>query len=171
MNNVMLDLETLGNSSGCIILSIGAVHFDPKSNEIDPFYFYSTISPEDSQKHGLKFDASTVIWWMQQNDAARKALTSATAPPVNVLDQFAAWLPKDAIVWGNGSDFDNVILAEAYKVTGKPLPWKFWNNRCFRTLKNLRRDVKAETTGTAHNALDDAINQAKHCQAIFKVMK
>lgn len=171
MNNVMVDIETLGNGPGCIILSIGAVKFDPKSDEIDPIYFYSTISPEDSQRQGLQFDASTVIWWMSQNETARKALTSATAPLVNVLEQFAAWLPKDAIVWGNGSDFDNVIIAEAYKVTGKPLPWPFWNNRCFRTLKNLFRHVKVDKSGTAHNALDDAINQAKHCQAIFKEMK
>jgi inhibitor of KinA sporulation pathway (predicted exonuclease) len=40
--------------------------------------------------------------------------------------------------------------------------YKFWNERCYRTVKNQYPDVKLTRTGTYHNALDDARTQAEH---------
>jgi len=65
-------------------------------------------------------------------------------------------------VWGNGADFDLPILAAAYKAAGGPPPWKPYNGRCYRTLKNLAPSIKLERQGTHHQALDDAVCQAKH---------
>jgi exodeoxyribonuclease VIII len=86
------------------------------------------------------------------------------------LKLFADWLPKNVLVWGNGASFDNAILAQCYRAVGMDFPWKFWNDRCYRTLKNLVLDVPFERTGTHHNALDDARSQAIHASAILRRM-
>lgn len=39
MNNIMVDLETLGVETGCIILSIGAIAFDHVKNELGPKFY------------------------------------------------------------------------------------------------------------------------------------
>jgi len=162
----MIDLETMGSGSNAAIVAIGAVKFDKRgTREI----FYKTIKLESSVSFGLDIDADTVMWWLKQNDEARRALTEEEGETLNfALSCFNTWVGDDPIVWGNGSDFDNVILANAYKKTAvqKELPWKFWNNRCYRTMKSLYRDVKMERKGTHHNALDDAISQAEHLIAI-----
>lgn len=86
---------------------------------------------------------------------------------ISVLSNFNIFLDsccdKDSrLLWGNGSDFDNVILASAYRSCNLEVPWKFWNNRCYRTVKALRPDIKIHRSGTYHNALDDAVSQAEH---------
>lgn len=43
------------------------------------------------------------------------------------------------------------------------LPWKFWNDRCYRTVS--AGFPRRQQTGTHHNALDDAISQTKHLLA------
>jgi hypothetical protein len=171
MNNVMLDLETLGTHPGCVVLSIGAVMFD----ETGPLTeYYAEISQASSEAHGLRADMSTVFWWNQQGAEARSVLertstgiNSTTALPV-ILKQFATWLPPGAIVWGNGASFDNAILAQCYRQAGMGLPWKHWNDRCYRTLKNLAPDVPFERSDVHHNALDDARSQASHASAILR---
>lgn len=71
-------------------------------------------------------------------------------------------------VWGNGADFDPVLLSSAYRAIGRPPPHKFYNVHCFRTLKNLFPVEKPARDGTHHNALDDAIHQVKHLHKILQ---
>ena len=168
MNNVMLDLETMGTRPGSVIVSVGAIEFDPKSAQLGRT-FYNTCSIQSAVDVGLAMDPETVTWWLSQSEDARKELTKAKGDLKSVLTSFAHWVfhcGKDVKLWGNGSDFDNALLAEAYRRIDQPIPWKFWNNRCYRTMKSLFPGVKLEREGTHHNALDDAIYQAKHLQLI-----
>ena len=164
--NIMLDLETLGKEPKSVIVSIGAVEFS--ETEVTENKFYINIDPEDCQSYGLKINASTFLWWMGQSAAARLAITGSEKVKLKeALTSFSSWLlmdssKDDVIVWGNGSDFDNTILSSSYSETGLEQPWSFRNNRCYRTIKNLFPDIKIETSGTRHNALDDAISQAHH---------
>jgi len=108
-----------------------------------------------------------VRWWAEQSEDARAIFNHPEAKPLpQVLAEFAAWLPKDSRIWGNGAGFDQPILAAAYRAVGIPLPWEFRNERCYRTLKALAPDVKIRRTGTHHNALDDAVSQADHLKCI-----
>ncbi len=167
MNKVMIDLETMGTASTSAIIALGAVRFDTEIRE----KFYEIIDLESCVKLGLTIDPSTVVWWMQQNEQARKEFTrEGLVLPVALL-RFSQWLGKDAEVWGNGSDFDNVILANAYKKCGIEQPWKFYNNRCYRTVKNMNRSVKMQRTGTYHRAIDDAKSQAKHLIRILETVE
>lgn len=161
--NVMIDLETMGNTPGCAIIAIGAVMFDENGLGEE---FYRTIDIEDAVKRGLHMDPSTVKWWTEQNPVALKQAMAGEYSLERALVDFAEWLNHPsragASVWGNGSDFDNVLLAAAYKAIDKELPWKFYLNKCYRTLKGLFPKNKLVRVGTFHNALDDAKSQALH---------
>jgi hypothetical protein len=179
MKNVMVDLETLGRRAGCSVLSIGAVAFDADTGKLGP-EFYTVIKVASCEEVGLHTDPETVAWWEKQSPEAQKVLKQARAARGNkpldkalvlfneYLHQFGA---RSVQVWGNGSDFDNAILINLYAATGVKNGWEFWNNRCFRTLKNLAPQIKTERTGTYHNALDDAKTQALHAIKVFKHLK
>jgi exodeoxyribonuclease VIII len=157
---VMPDIETLGTRPGSVMLSIGAVKFDAR-RIIDEFYI--RIDPASCMALGMTIDAPTVIWWLKQSDAAR---TEAGKPGVALrpaLEYFAQWLAdRNVEVWGNGPAFDNAHLAEAYLRCGLPLPWRYANDRCYRTLCAQFPRVRVVREGIAHHALDDARTQAKH---------
>lgn len=161
MKHLMIDLETMGASNEAAIVAIGAVTF---SEDGLGDTFYRPIDLVDSVKYG-KLDAATVKWWMQQSDEARAELNRPDAGGLaTALRDFIGFYNNTAIlgVWGFGATFDNVILRHAYKATGLPCPWHFRQDRCFRTLVALNPDVEWEPrTGTHHNALDDAVTQAK----------
>ena len=163
--DVMLDLETMGNNPESPIIAIGAVSFNKNGIGEE---FYEVIDLESSISAGAVPDASTIMWWMKQSDSARAQFNSNQAIILaEGLRRFTTYLSqfdlKDVRVWGNGAAFDNVILAGAYRMCGQTQPWKFWNDMCYRTIKNMNLNIKIDVrSGTYHNALDDAKTQALH---------
>jgi len=169
--NIMADIETMGQGNNAAIVAIGACAFDPAESGIPdepPCHFYTRVSLQSSVDAGMVIDPSTVLWWMQQSEAARKATFEGIEMPLgDALHSFAKWVGGDFPVWGNGATFDNVIIRSGFAAVGLPVPWHYWNDRCYRTMKNLVR-FKAEPFGTAHNAHDDAVTQALHLQKIYQ---
>lgn len=180
MNHIMLDLETLDTASSAVVISIGAVAFDPYTNALgDKFYVEMTEDIAAQQARGRTISGDTVRWWMQQ-DALAKRVFSVPPPDgvlrastLEALSGFALFVAangdRDAELWGNGVDFDNVILGSLYDAFGLRKPWSFGRNRCYRTMKNLGIGPRkpANHTGIPHNALDDAVTQAVHLQEIM----
>lgn len=165
--NVMVDLETMGTGSSAAIVSIGAVKFTEDSVQSDAFY--RVVSLQSALDAGMTLDGSTVMWWLSQTQDARISLQAAPERLHDALLSFKAWCPADAQLWGNGATFDNVILSNAYKLCSITPPWKFYNDRCFRTLKNLYPGITPdERVGTSHHALDDAQYQAQHAVKILR---
>ena len=74
---------------------------------------------------------------------------------------------SDPLVWGNGASFDNVILSQMYRRHQIAQPWKWWNDRCYRTTLAGHPPVNLDFVGTKHNALDDAMHQARTLIAIL----
>lgn len=178
MNNVMIDMETRGQRPGCVVLSLGAVFWDPISGRLGE-EFEAVININSCRALGLHEAPETVAWWDKQSPEARQILTEVETAPMGVeevLDAFTDWL-RDNVnlrslqVWGNGSDFDNAILAHLYAVTRKMQPWSFWNSRCFRTLKNIAQAEEPLRIGTHHNALDDARHQAVWAGRLFAALR
>ena len=174
MKNVMLDLETMGNRPRSAIVAIGAVFFDANGLGAE---FYARITLQSCVDAGLHMDPSTVLWWMQQEDAARREICDTTLPRVELreaLGQFTDFLSNNfegnMQLWGNGSDFDNVLTVDAYEAVGLEPPWKFWSHRCYRTLKSLCPELRIPRNGTHHNALDDAKSQALHTIQLAKAL-
>lgn len=155
--NIMIDIETMGTSSSAAILSVAAVKFDLKTG--DTFEsLYENISLSSCQEIGLNIEADTVIWWLAQSEAARRSLmVHDKTSIIEVLDKISHFVDSKSIVWANSPSFDLVIIGNAYKKAGKTIPWKFYNERCVRTLLALASDVKesVEFVGAKHNPLND----------------
>jgi len=171
MNNdihVMVDLETTGTSPGCCILSIGATTFNTGT---PPIQFYSRISYQSSQDHGFTTDPNTLRWWKEQSKEAYDEAFGGKEHIKDALQAFSTYLAGlggTVHLWGNGAAFDNVILASAYDQLHMKTPWEFRYDRCYRTLKGILPYVKAlPFEGTKHNALADAVHQAKHAEALL----
>lgn len=167
--DVMMDLETLDTKPGATILSIGAVYFN---NEKLGEEFQICINKFDSSSLGFTTSPDTLRWWSEQSEEAKKILKECDESEYSVRESFSKFSEFLSVpnvrVWGNGSDFDNVILSAGYKLAGVKLPWGEYNNRCYRTLKNLARDIKIVRQGTHHDALSDAKSQAEHAIKILK---
>lgn len=184
LNHIMVDLETRGTMAGCIILSIGAVTFDPLAETLGK-EFYTVISTEDSKDRLLREEKGTMEWWSKQSEEARKVIYESEQPDAPTLPQalahFNQWLSSIGTssthrIYGNGADFDNPILRVAYDAGDVKPFYGNWAGRCYRTLKNLdevfgdthkfhKLDAERHRTGTHHNALDDAKSQALHLMA------
>ncbi len=172
MKDVMCDLETLGTVAGCAIVSFGFVPFDEfKVYEDDGFYLPVKIddwSTPGLTIEGLRKEAGTISWWEGQSEQARAVFTDSAAVLLpQALVRVRSWftnLGTAPRVWGNGADFDNPIVAAACVAVGMDpkTVWKGYNGRCYRTVKNQFKDIKLERAGTHHNALDDAVSQARH---------
>lgn len=169
MRDIMIDLETLATTADAVIVSIGAVKFDAK--KIDDNAFYTPISLESNLVMKRRISESTLSWWMQQADAARKVFSEPNETLESALDQLTSWIGRGEYrIWSNGASFDIPILEHAYAQFGVEPPWKFWNSRCYRTVKSLPmvKSIKAPTAAVAHNALADAAVQAEHLQLIWE---
>ena len=172
MQNVMLDLETLGTQADCVVLAIGAVKFDVDGSPLGE-RFYVECDIDDQLTNGRTITGATISWWMSQSAAARQVfLGGQEKPPLFVgLEMFAEFLSDnpDVKVWGNGAEFDIAILSHAYASERMQQPWLYRNSRCYRTLKSLSLRPKrtAFLPGVPHNALDDAIDQALHAQEML----
>lgn len=164
--DIMIDLETCGTRPGCILLTLGAASFSLENN------FYEKFSKLDGEKWGFKKDPETMAWWDKQSPEARAEAFSGTTPVIEVLGKFSDYITsfnQEVFVWGNGADFDLPLLAAYYNLIGMKLPWKPYNGRCYRTLKNLYKDIKMDAfEGMKHSALADAKNQARHAHKILK---
>ncbi|MGO2306000.1 MAG: 3'-5' exonuclease [Providencia sp.] len=175
--HLMVDLETMSNKGNAAIVSIGAVAFEPSTGEIGPT-FYTVVDLKSCERAGLHIDADTVLWWMKQSAEARAAIVADGDDLFITLLSFGVFsrevLTDDVQVWGNGVDFDNVILRNAYGAVGLDPFWKFYNNRDVRTIVELGRNAGIDPKktlqfeGEQHNALADAIHQAKYVSIIHQ---
>lgn len=169
MKYVMLDLETMGTRPDAAIIAIGAVAFDLNGLGAE---FYTAVDLNSAMQRGGTVDADTIAWWMRQSDEARQVFQEANKPISVALDDFARWMlevaggsqeqREELEVWGNGADFDNVILASAYRSQNRPQPWGRFKNRCYRTATKLLPSKPMARTSFKHNALADAKYQASN---------
>lgn len=179
--HLMIDLETLSTVPGGIILSIGAVLFT--ADGVSDRTFYTNINVTNSESHGFLTDADTLKWWEAQSDEAKSAVLSAftmESPTVReALDEFGMFIKqnvedvKQLQVWSYGANFDISFLEVYFARLDRKVPWHYRNARCHRTLKALVSEsvfegIKRE--GEKHNALHDAIFQAKEASAALRYL-
>lgn len=176
--DIMLDLETLSSRPDAAIVAIGACTFSDQgpSDEDARKTFYCIVSARNAQAFSGRIDAETVAWWARQSDEVRSILNDNDAMPIHLaldaFDYFVGGCGAGVRVWGNGASFDNVVLRESYQRLGRKEPWKYTDERCYRTLRKLRPDIgPLARAGVEHNAVDDALTQARHAELIFAAMK
>lgn len=174
LGHLMLDLETMGNKSNSAIVSIGAVEFDIETGELGR-EFYERVDLQSCLDAGLLVNGSTIYWWLEQNEMARREIAKGGKKLLDVLllfKQFTLGL-GDYQIWGNGVRFDVGILEDTYVVCGfQEMPWNFRNERDVRTLvsfaPNIKEQIKFPFTSTSHLPIDDCKYQIEYCVAIWK---
>lgn len=171
-SHLMLDLETLSSSPRAAIIQIGAVVFT--EDEIGGPGFKATIKLESAMCHG-EVSASTLRWWMQQSDAARKSVISGqdslTVALVN-LAAFIQQLPQETLFWSHAT-FDFPVLISGHLALDLPYPIPHKQQRDLRTLEmfyggSIEWDDRG---GVHHDALDDAKYQALHAQRMLRARR
>jgi hypothetical protein len=185
VEQVMLDNETMGTHADSPIIAIGAVPFTFRNGPILEDKFYVSIKLDSVLDSGANVTGSTICWWMEQKEEARrrffeKAQTTEAFELEQALMYFSQWMfemgnrvgsPKLLNVWGNGPTFDCGMLAETYRRIEQEVPWAFWRERCFRTYCELGEAHGVhkgmfKRKGTHHDAVDDAVFQATVAAAI-----
>lgn len=173
----MIDLETMGTSNNSVILSIGAVFFDPYTSELGE-EFSLPIDWKSCELYGLQADVDTIKWWLQQDKDAIKGILKQGVHLRDGLKEFSEFIRRfgksSAKPWGNGATFDITILENAYKATHLSVPWKFYSVRDCRTVVDLASGIvnkdEVEFHGVKHNALDDAKHQAKYISKMVQAL-
>lgn len=169
MDQLMIDLETVGNRADAAIVSIGAVKFDLDGG-IDEQGFYASIDMTSNMDLGRKIDEDTLLWWLKQPAAAQQVFFEDKMHLTTALQELSDWLgTRHWKVWAKGPSFDIAMLEHAYSRSCKiEVPWEFWNSRCVRTYMDLpgAKGVEAPVEGIKHNALSDAYQQTKTIQMI-----
>ncbi len=124
MNNLMIDLETMGKNR--INQSFPLARCSSPRNRRHGQEFYTVVSLGSAMKQGATPDGDTILWWLKQSSEARAAIciddTLSISDALSELNHFInrhAANTKYLKVWGNGATFDNVILRGAYDEQGK----------------------------------------------------
>ncbi|KQC24272.1 exonuclease [Escherichia coli] len=173
--HLSVDLETMGTNPDAPINSIGGKFFDPATGEMGP-EFSKAIDLETS---GGIIDRKTIKWWAKRSREAQSAIFTDEISLDVALRLFIEFIEKNSggcfvQVWGNGANFDNVILRRSYERQGIPCPWLYYNDRDVRTIVELGNAIGFDVRmaipfeGVPHNALDDARHQAKQVSAIWQ---
>lgn len=166
IKHVMFDIETLGTEPESVVTSLGVVAFYKDGEVISSFETYFNIQQQLAA--GMTVSGNTLVWWLKQSEEAKNSLVFGQEGRYNgvadMLINFDLWvadygLKENTTYWANGASFDFPILEGLYSKFGEDgPPWKYYNQRCFRTIKGLpgANDVKPKREGVHHDALDDA---------------
>lgn len=169
--HLMVDLETLAVSPKSVILTLGAVHFNPYENGYtDSIYFRFNL--DDQDKLGREIDPNTLDWWAKQDPKImEEAFSSSNRLNINdAIDKFHKFAWGCNAFWSHGSAFDLVILEDLYKQLNRTPPWNFWQLRDTRTIFDLGVDPEMPKE-SKHDALQDAIRQSVGVQNVYKKLK
>lgn len=175
--DMMLTTKTLGRDAGCVVMSMGAVMFDPTGVENNAPYLpdhqlYTPISSFDSANHNLKTDLDTLRWWKKQPawGSISEDFTDSNTSVQAACEMFSKFYneQKPTKIWCNSPTFHVPILAELFDKVGMALPFVYRDQMDYRTAlelaygdREMRPPVQVRHDLFRHHALGDAINQAE----------
>ena len=170
----MIDIESLDTTPDCVILTIGAVRFDPKgSGVVERLELRPTVE-DQTDIYGRSINEDTLRWWGDQSpEAQEEALGDrGRIPFAECMEKLYKFCWNRTNVWSNGASFDCVVMEHAWRQTSdrpNPIPWPFWTVRDTRTLYDIT-GVKLKDGGhsTSHKAVEDAERQAIVLQTACK---
>lgn len=169
----MIDLETLGVEPDSVVMTLGAIKFDPFSDAEphSPLYLRGDVEEQTQFPFERSIDENTLAWWAKQPEAIREeAFGDHDRVTVQeMLRQLNKWAVGLDYIWCQGPTFDFVILQHLYRQSKKPVPWNYWQIRDSRTLfAMMPQDPRKAIQEELHNALADCYYQAKCVQQSYK---
>ena len=169
--DIMLDIETLSTRPEAVVLTLGAVKFDPFADDVSTETgLYIRMDVDEQLALNRHVQQDTVDWWGRQSEDVREeALGEHERTGLNeVADQINRFLVGSNNIWCQGPAFDIVILENLYRQLNRPAPWLFWQIRDSRTLFGVHGDPRNKNATGAHNALIDCYYQARAVQQVYK---
>ena len=171
----MIDIESLDTTPDCVILTIGAVLFDPRGQGIiDKIEIRPTIE-DQTEIYNRSINDETVKWWSKQSpEAIEEAMgDQGRVTFKDAMEQLYKICWNHGKPWSHGAPFDIVAMEHAWRQLGKPAPWPYYNVRDTRTLFDIAGvNLKDGGHVTSHKAVEDAERQAIVVQqAYMKLMK
>jgi len=173
-NDIMIDIESLDTTPNCVILTIGAVRFDPRGMGVAEKLELRPTIEDQTEIHNRSINEDTLRWWSTQSpEALEEALGDRGRTPfAECMETLYKFCWNRRAVWSNGAPFDLVVMENAWRqVSDKPnpIPWPFWTMRDTRTLYEVA-GVKLQSGGhtTSHKAVEDAERQAIVVQDAYR---
>lgn len=167
---IMLDLETLDLGPKSVITQVGLIAYPLDDPETEMRRIEETLPVQPQVALGRTINFQTVLWWMKQEEAARKHLAESVG---NDMEQLLALVRSihrklsDLIrsvgegnieLWARGPQFDVVNLESLFTDCGLNIPWRYDTVMDLRTLAKLA-GVKSEDVDHAglvpHIAVED----------------
>lgn len=155
MLDLVIDCESLSLAPNAAIWQIGAVCGDQT--------FKCTINPSPLLSD-VRFDVSqsTIDWQLVNNyENYSDALTiNPTYAAEYLIDSLIQWVnqlhPKPTAVWSR-HPIDSFWLDNLAKVTGRKLPWKYYQCFDIATLAHVAGERLGKPPANSHDALVDAM--------------
>jgi hypothetical protein len=165
----MLDIETLGLGPRVVTTQVAMIAFDidDPSTELRTINEYLPIQPQLGL--GRTVTGSTLIWWMGQEEKARKRFANNSGDDLIELEALCRSIVRkfnqitddgrlSYELWAKGPQFDVVNLESLLVDLGFEAPWKYDSVRDLRTLMKIAglstKDVELGPL-QAHVAIDD----------------
>lgn len=175
---LMIDIETFSTQINAQIAEIALVYtFNREGNITDKCTTFHAYVDSSTKLSRFNVDSDTLDFHILNKTGVltehRKAISNNTA--VHILDLFreinhlTSSLPSDTIVYSFGLNFDIPILNYAARQVGDKLLLPSYRNlRCLRTelATAMSLGFKYDKKPTAHNALDDCLQQ---CELLFSI--
>ena len=169
----MLDIETTGTDPAhTAILQIGAVAFNIESKEVSHAFFNQSMWIPPSRR----WDEDTRVWW-GKHQAVLQNIRAKARDPSQVMQEFQDWVlsfrtegqTEGFRLWAKPISFDAPFIDSYFKEFGVQNPFHYTDVVDMRTFLRTRLgtwDVRSweadrKMTGSAHNALMDALHQVK----------
>ncbi len=170
MNNIMIDIETLGIRVTAPIVSIGACYFDPLTGKIGETY--ERLLDWREEAYDRRPEPATVSWWLSQSKQARKSILGppdCTLP--RALDELTIFCNEADYIWCTSIQLDIGALENAFESFNIAIPWNFRMLRDARTLMDIAQKLgmkKPPRIGLHHDPLDDAVWQVAAVSKLWK---
>lgn len=166
----MIDIETVGLKPGSRILAVGALRFDPFSDEKFDGIEFGVDDPTG------KADPKTVEWWASPDRAEARAHLARLADreAIGALERYVRRFTDDTKSvewWAKSPNFDMVLLESLAERTGTIPPWSFRMLRDVRTALAMFPEFEpSEFTPSAplHSPLADCELQAHQVSEVLR---
>lgn len=161
--HIIIDIETLGRRNDAAITQIGVVITDKDFLLLDK----RLIQIDSKVWHTCNrtFTGETLFWWMnQKNSPVTDEYTDnvhSYETAILTLDIiFNRYNTDDTLVWTKGT-MDLFCIKDLCEYFNMDIPWKFWQPRDIRTVKEIIKDWKTIENNNSHNALNDALTEVE----------
>lgn len=173
MLDIMIDIESLDTSPNCVILTIGAVSFNPKSMGIVEKLELRPTIEDQTEIYNRSINEDTVRWWSTQSpEAMEESMGDRDRISFDeCMEKLYKFCWNRRAVWSNGAGFDIVAMESAWRNLEQRIPWPYYTVRDTRTLyevAGVSLKDKKYTTKTTHKAVEDAEHQAIVVQDAYR---